>query len=673
MRLLILSTALMLSVQQHNAATTDAAPQIGAALNSIIPGELRRHLEVLASDEFEGRQPGTRGERLTVDYLVAQFKAAGLQPGNPDGTFVQRVPLVAYVSRPALSIASKGLTRQLRYPDDYVARSRRMVRSSRVADSALVFVGFGIDAPEFGRNDYEGLDVRGKTLVMLEGEPRFRATSTYYGTRHYKYDAAASRGAAAVFFVHDPATSSVPFQQLQARFDRESFELMPARPSDRVDVDGWLSAAAFERIAADAGQDPAGLRHGASRDDFRPVDLNAAATIDVTTELRPFESANVVARLEGSDERLRSEYVIYSAHWDHLGRNPALTGDQIHNGAIDNAAGTAQLLEIAEGFAALDRAPRRSILFIATTAEEVGYLGALHYTEHPLFPLASAVANINLDAGNVWGSTTDVINMAFGFTSLDGVLAAAAARQGRTFIGEPFAGGSYFFLSDQFMFARAGIPSVFPAAGVAYVGKPPGFGDQKWADYGKRYHTVSDEIESDWDLSGAAEDARWLLDAGYAVAQDDAVPSWNPDVEFHRPGTAPARQSAAPPIVTPLFLSREVEQSPAFLVECRNTTLVPISSGSGRWARTRSAISIDGAVLEDQGEVGGGLSMDIPPGATWRGIIELRQADVRTGFAVALGAHTRMMVIAPLSQGAHTISVRCAGVWSPDLSFFLEK
>ncbi len=537
------------------------AANLDSAFESITAEELIAHIRVLASDEYEGRAPGTRGEQLTVDYLTEQFRSAGLQAGNPDGTFVQKVPVIGYTSQPSLSVTIGTKTRQLRYPDEYVAHSRWMVPAVSVEKSDIVFVGHGIEAPEFGWSDYKGIDVQGKTLLMIEGEPRkpsppgsaepsqprFRAMATYYGTRRYKYEIAASKGAAAVFFVHDPNNSRTTFEKLQARFGNESFELMPDHPSERIRVDGWLAASAFEAIVADAGQDAATMRQRAEGEDFEPVMLNASANIQVATELRRFDSHNVVARLEGSDEQLKDEYVIYSAHWDHLGRNPALSGDQIYNGAIDNAAGTAQLLEIAEGFAALDRAPRRSILFIATTAEEVGYLGAIRYITRPLFPLAAAVANINLDAGNVWGRTTDVTNLGYGLTSLDAVLAAAAERQNRTFLEQPFAEGVYFFLSDQFMFATAGIPSAFPSPGETYIGRPADFGGQKWNEYGmKRYHAVSDEVEPDWDLSGAAEDARWLLDAGHVVAQDDAIPFWNEGLEFRRGGVAAAADRVRP-------------------------------------------------------------------------------------------------------------------------------
>ena len=540
----------------------DVPSSLKVASESITAGELLAHIEVLASDEYEGRAPGTRGEELTIEYVAEQFRSARLKPGNPDGTFLQKVPVVGYTATPVFSIAGRGDTRTLRQPEDYVARSRWLVPLVDVESSGVVFVGYGIEAPGFGWDDYKNVDLRGKTLLMLEGEPRkassgvqsgppeplFRETATYYGTRDHKYDVAAAKGAAAVLFVHDPQTSTVPFAVIQSRFARESFDLMPERQSERTAVDGWITGATFEQISADAGMDASELREGATRRDFMPVPLNATASIRVTTALRKFESHNVVALLEGSDERLKAEHVIYSAHWDHLGRDESLSGDQIHNGAIDNAAGVAQLLEIAEAFAALETAPRRSVLFIATTGEEFGFFGATHYITQPLHPLSEAVANINLDAGNVWGRTTDVNNMGFGLTTLDAVLAAAAERQKRTFLAEPFAGGRYFYLSDQFMFAKSGIPSVFPGPGDIYVDKPEGFGAQKWNDYGmNRYHAVSDEVEMDWDLSGAAEDARWLLDVGYVISQDDTAPSWNPNLEFRRPaGPSVSQESESP-------------------------------------------------------------------------------------------------------------------------------
>jgi len=551
--LVLLLAALAACATQSPPQTTsgpDPSSSLESAFASVTPAELLAHVTVLASDEYEGRGIATEGERLTIDYLSAQFRSAGLRPGVPGRTFLQKVPIVGYSSTPEFSIASKLGERLLRFPEEYVARSRRLRPVVTVENSTFVFVGFGIEAPQFGWDDFKGVDLQGKTLIMLEGEPRkpstaatpgsadrlLRETETYYATRSYKFEIAAKKGAAAVLLVHDEKLSATPFEELQKAYRRESFEIAPREETERPAVEGWITRAAFERICSDAGEDPADLRQRASAREFRPREFAAAASFAVTTELRTLESHNVVAILEGSDESLKHEHLIYSAHWDHLGRDVALPGDQIFNGAIDNAAGVAQLLEIAEGFASLERAPRRSVLFIATTGEERGYLGARYYTQNPLYALAHAAAAINLDAGNVWGRTTDVNNMGYGLTSLDGVLDQAAKRQKRTFVGEPFAEGVYYFLSDQVAFAKAGIPAVFPGPGSTYVGRPPGFGDEKWDDYGEnRYHRVSDEVGPDWDLSGAAEDARWLLDVGYEVAQSDRMPTWNANAEFRRP------------------------------------------------------------------------------------------------------------------------------------------
>jgi hypothetical protein len=555
-RLALLLAGLAACATQSPPRTTpgpDSLSSLESAFASVTPAELLAHVRVLASDEYEGRAIATQGERLTIDYLSAQFRSAGLRPAAPDQTFLQKVPLFGYTSIPEFSVASKLGERLLRFPEEYVARSRRLQPVVTVENSSFVFVGFGIEAPQFGWDDFKGVDLRGKTLIMLEGEPRntsaaaehgtakrlFRETETYYATRSYKFEIGAQKGAAAVLLVHDEEVSATPFEELQKAYRRESFEIAPREETERPAVEGWITRAAFERLCSDAGEDPADLRQRASARQFQPRELAATAGFAVTTELRTLDSHNVVAILEGSDESLKHEYLIYSAHWDHLGRDAALAGDQIYNGAIDNAAGVAQLLEIAEGFASLDRAPRRSVLFIATTGEERGHLGARYYTQNPLYALANAAADINLDAGNVWGRTTDVNNMGYGLTSLDAELDKAAKRQNRTFVGEPFAEGTYFFLSDQAAFAKAGIPSVFPGPGSTYVGKPPDFGDEKWSDYGEnRYHRVSDEVSPDWDLSGAAEDARWLLDVGYTVAQSDRMPTWNANAEFRRPDRA---------------------------------------------------------------------------------------------------------------------------------------
>jgi Zn-dependent M28 family amino/carboxypeptidase len=546
-RVAIIAAVLMMgctSTSISRAPTTAQAWRVGA--ESITADELLEHIEVLASDAFEGRAPGTAGEARTIEYLVQQFRRAGLSPGNPDGTWTQPVPATGFVSTATFAVRSGSVVREMVRGTEFAVRSRQLQPIVTVGDSEMVFLGYGIHAPQYGWDDYK-VDVRGKTLVMLEGEPRasavenapparlFRqAKASFLGTKSSKLDAAARKGAAVVLFIHEAEKSRTSFQVVADAAAREGFEIASDAIEQPVAADGWITSAAFGQLCLEC-VDLASLRKSASERSFQPIPLSVYAAFSIKNELRSFESHNVVALLEGSDRILKDEYLVYTAHWDHLGRNDALAGDQIYNGAIDNAAGTAQLLEIAEGFASLSHRPRRSIVFIATTGEERGFLGARYYVTHPLYPLASTVADINLDSGNVWGRTTDANNLAFGETTLDSSLADAAREQGRTFTEELFAGGTYFFLSDQIEFAKAGVPAAFPSSGNVYVGEPASYGEDRWNEYGaKNYHQVSDEVRPDWDLSGAAEDAQWLLHAGWLVAQNDRRPAWSEDAEFRR-------------------------------------------------------------------------------------------------------------------------------------------
>ena len=296
-----------------------------------------------------------------------------------------------------------------------------------------------------------------------------------------------------------------------------------------------MTVTAARRVFSLAGQDLDKMRKLAEQRDFKAIATSASVNISVASKIRNVASQNVVARIEGSDPRLRNEYVIYSAHWDHLGKDTNLKGDQIYNGAIDNAIGTAQLLEVAKGFARLPQKPKRSILFIAVTAEEKGYLGSRYYAQHPLFPIARTVANINLDGGNAWGRTKDILQSNYGLSTLDEMLDEAAKMQGRDFVKESLGDGGYYFGSDQIEFAKVGIPAAFPFSGFNYPGKAMDFGEKMWDAYGdKDYHKVSDEVRTDWDLSGAAEDAQLFLIAGYNVAQAAKRPEWKVGSEFKR-------------------------------------------------------------------------------------------------------------------------------------------
>jgi len=550
---IVLSVSLIVSglpvVGQGTGEGSSVLSVLKPALDSVKGDEILTHIKKLASDEFEGRGPATRGETLTVSYLTDQFKRSGLKPGNPDGTFVQKVPMVGFLSQPKIDVESSGQMVPLNFQDDFVHDYPALRSSVSTMNSGVIFAGFGIIAPEYGWDDYKNIDVRNKLVIVLSGEPSapdridpskldpavFKGdTRTYYSTRDFKYALAARKGAAAILVITDPEKSNT-YSLFQTFAKMEGFALKPRTPTPAFAMAGLMTINAARRLFAASGKDLDKLEESAGKKDFRPVPTNASANISVKTKLRSVTSHNVVARIEGSDPRLKNEYVIYSAHWDHLGIDKSLKGDQIYNGAIDDAVGTSQLLEVAQGFAKLSKKPKRSILFIATTSEEKGFLGSLHYAENPLYPIAKSVANINLDGGNVWGRTKDVITSGYGLSTIDEYLEGAAKLQGRDFVRESIDNDSLYFGSDQIQFALAGIPAVFPFSGSNYSGRPSDFGDKKWNEYAdKDYHQVSDEVKADWDLSGAAEDAQWLLIAGYHIANAAKRPEWKRGSEFKR-------------------------------------------------------------------------------------------------------------------------------------------
>lgn len=520
------------------------------ALNSIKADEILQNVKVLASDKFEGRNVGTAGEALTVNYLVDQFKRAGLEPGNPDGTYVQKVPLIGFRTKPQIEFSINGEKFPLQFPDDFIHEFPRLQPNVTVKNSGIVFAGYGIVAPEYDWDDYKAIDVRNKLVILLGGEPSIHDKNdpkkldagffkgdlrTFYSTMEFKKELALKKGAAAVLCITDPEKS--PNYSIFKTFALlEGFALRPQGPANKaLAITGLITIGASRKLLAASGQDFEALQKSAQSKDFKPVLTSAKANISVTNKLRRVESQNVVARIDGSDPRLKNEYVIYTAHWDHLGRDKDLKGDQIYNGAIDNAIGTAQLLAVAKGFAMLPKKPKRSILFIAVTAEEKGFLGSRYYAQHPLFPIARTAANINLDGGNAWGRTKDIMQSNYGLSTLDETFDEAARMQGRVFLNESLGDGGYYFGSDQIEFAKVGIPAAFPFSGFNYPGKATDFGEKMWNAYGdKDYHKVSDEVGSNWDLSGAAEDAQLFLIAGYNVAQVLKRPEWKAGSEFRR-------------------------------------------------------------------------------------------------------------------------------------------
>lgn len=548
---LVFSALVLSSVQVQVQVQADPPdPSLRPALDSFDGARLLEHIKVLASDEFEGRGPGTPGEVKTVDYLTRQFQSTGLKPGNPDGSYTQAVPLVGYLAKSVSgTIEVGGKSIDLKFPDDWVAVSRRQRPEARVDDSELVFVGYGVVAPEYGWDDYKGVDVTGKTLVMLVNDPPvpdpadpskldpnvFKGRAmTYYGRWTYKFEIASEKGAAAALLVHETGPAGYPYEVVSGSWSRENFDVAgDDGGASRVAIEAWINGAAARSLLAADGDDFDALKQAARRRDFRPIALDAQAKLKVSNELRRVDSANVLARLEGSDPKLRDEYVVYTAHWDHLGRDPSLQGDQIYNGAADNASGTAFLLETARAFSRLDPAPRRSVLFLAVTAEEKGLLGAKYYAEHPLYPLTKTLANINTDVINLWGRTRDVVSVGLGQNTLDDLLAEVAAGQGRTVVPDAEPEKGFFYRSDHFEFARQGVPALDPKAGTDYIGKPPGYGREKREAYTKHdYHKVSDEVKPDWDLAGAVEDMKLLLEVGHRVAQDPRFPEWKPGSEF---------------------------------------------------------------------------------------------------------------------------------------------
>ena len=562
-------------VQQTATPTPQATPAASAqsnlpaelklALDSVTADDLLRHTKSLSADEFEGRGPGTRGEELSVKYLTEQFQHLGLKPGNPDGTYIQKVPLAGVRAAPTLSLNAGGKQTDLKFPDDYVAVSRRYVPEVKVENSDLVFVGYGVVAPEYGWDDYKDVDVRGKTIVMLINDPAvplpndpsklddkmFKGNAmTYYGRWTYKYEIASEKGAAAAIIVHETGPAGYPYEVVKGSWGQENFDIQsPDKNMKRVAVESWMDIDRAKELFTSAGQDFDALKKTAVSKDFKPVALNAKATFNVKTTLREVQSQNVVAKLEGSDPKLKDEYVVYSAHWDHLGRNDKLQGDQIYNGALDNASGVAQLLELAEAFTKLPTPPKRSILFLAVTAEEKGLLGAKFYATHPLYPLNRTLANINIDGANQWGRTRDVVIVGDGNSTLDDLTREVAQMQGRTVTPDPEPEKGFYYRSDHFEFAKEGVPALYPDTGMEYAGKPAEFGRQKREEYTKNdYHKVTDEVKPDWDMSGAVEDAQLLFVIGHRVAQSDKYPEWKPGNEFKakrdammsKPSVAPA-------------------------------------------------------------------------------------------------------------------------------------
>lgn len=520
------------------------APEVGAAeeaVKLITADSMRDHIIELSDDKYEGRGPGSRGDRMARDYLVEQLKALGLQPGAADGSWQQPFNLVGVTAeQPAVwRFAKDGQETTLKQWDEFIVASGVQAERAAVADAELVFVGYGIQAPEYQWDDYKGMDLRGKVLVMLNNDPSWDPelfageTRLYYGRWSYKYESAAAQGAAGAIIIHTTPSAGYPFQVVQTSWTGEQFELQ-AGDEPRMQVEGWVSEDAARKVIAMSGHDLDALREAADNRDFAPVPLGVSTSIAMDVSINRVESANVLGLIPGSDPELNDEVVIYTAHHDHLGiGTPDASGDNIYNGAMDNASGVAQLLAITRAIKALPEAPRRSILIAFVGAEEQGLLGSMYYAANPTFPPGKIAANINYDGGNIWGHTHDLTFIGLGKSTIDGIVKGIAAQQNRVVKADQFSDRGYFYRSDQFSFAKIGVPALYLDTGTEFVDKPADWGEQQVNHYTDvNYHQPSDEYDPSWNFDGMIEDASLGFWTGLAIANSDTMPSWNPGDEF---------------------------------------------------------------------------------------------------------------------------------------------
>ena len=507
--------------------------------------DYRKHVEVLASDAFEGRAPGTEGETRTIAYIAEQFQAAGLEEAI-DGSFLQPVPVVEITPRADAAMqlhAGKGRALSLALPDDVVAWTRHPVPESRITEAEVVFAGYGIVAPEYGWDDYAGLDVRGKLVLALVNDPGFATqdpklftgnSMTYYGRWDYKFAEAVRQGAAGLLVIHETRAAGYPWDVPRNGATKPQFDLRIGDPAQqRLAIEGWITTDAAARLLALGGHDFAALAAGASRPGFKGRALGVTASIGVRNEVRYTTSHNVVGLLRGSQRP--QEAFVYTAHWDHLGRRAtAAPGeDAVFNGAQDNATGVAALIELARAFGQARPRPQRSLLFVAVTAEESGLLGSEYFIEHAPVPAARMVGGLNMDNLYSVGRTTDITVIGFGKSELEDDLRRAATTQRRVLVQEPAPEKGFYYRSDHFNLARRGVPMLYTKAGVHSIDKGPDWGKRWLDDYtAHRYHKPSDEYDPAWDVSGTLQDLALYYEVGLALADSSRWPNWHEGTEF---------------------------------------------------------------------------------------------------------------------------------------------
>ena len=528
------------NVAKSNSAKSNSAADVTASYNSINKEQLTEHIKVLASDEFEGRAPSTKGEELTLDYLTKQLTAIGFKPGNGD-SFLQAVPMVSIEASPEMTLTIGDKAYQ--YGHDMVMGSSRISDFEQLKDSELVFVGYGVNAPEYQWNDYEGLDVKGKTVVILVNDPGFATQDpaifngnamTYYGRWTYKYEEASRQGAEGAIIIHETAPASYGWSVVEHSWTGPQFGFVREDLNKgRVAVEGWVNHDVAKELFANAGLNFEQAKAKAAKGSYH-VDMgDLTATVEVKNTVKKSTSYNFIATLPGSTTP--DEHILYTAHWDHLGKDTTKDGDQIYNGAVDNASGTAALIEVAEAFSKLPVAPERSITIMAVTAEEQGLLGSKFYAANPVIPAAKTVANINMDALNVNGRSKDVSVYGLGQSELDSYLTIAAKKQGRVISGDPRPAAGIYYRSDHFAFANIGVPALYAKSGKEPVDEATkALRASLDPILAKCYHNACDEYSEQWDLSGAVEDMQAFFEIGYELSHENVWPQWSKTSEFKR-------------------------------------------------------------------------------------------------------------------------------------------
>ena len=518
------------------AASTEAIAEA-----SITADTMREYIRELSDDKYEGRGPGSRGDEAARRYLIGAMERLGLQPAAGNGGWEQAFNLVGVTAdQPAeWTFESAESSMTLKQWDDFIVSSGVQYSRAEVVDAEVVFVGYAIQAPEYDWDDFKDVDLEGKVLLIMNNDPDWDPdlfageTRLWYGRWDYKYLSAARQGAAGAIIIHTQPSAGYPFQVVQTSWTGEQFEL-EAGDEPRLDVEAWVTEDTARALVDMAGLDLDALREAADNRDFEPVPLGITTSIAMDVELNQVVSANILGLIPGSDPVLKDEVVIYTAHHDHLGiGTPDESGDVIYNGAMDNASGVAQILVIAEALKNLPEAPRRSVLFALVGAEEQGLLGSLYYANNPTFPAGKIAANLNYDGGNIWGHTHDVTYIGLGKSSIDTIVTAIAEEQGRVVKPDQFADRGYFYRSDQFSFAKIGVPAMYLDTGTDFVDRPAGWGKEQVDNYTNfSYHQPSDEYDDSWNFDGMISDAMLGFWAGLAIANADEMPQWNEGDEF---------------------------------------------------------------------------------------------------------------------------------------------